>query len=101
MFLNGAKVRPAGDLVVFDVRIPHAGAMTPRPDSPELDALRERVSAFVAFGRGGERTRMFSQGNMRRQRRQLGLSGKEAVMAVDGGHAALLAPQGVLVWEES
>ncbi|WDV50198.1 phytanoyl-CoA dioxygenase family protein [Streptomyces coeruleorubidus] len=90
----------AGDLVVFDVRITHAGAMAPYPDSPELDALRERISAFVTFGRGGERTRKFSQANMRRQRRQLGLSEEEAVMAVDGGHAALLASQDVIVWEE-
>jgi hypothetical protein len=88
----------AGDLVVFDVRITHAGAMAPYPDSPELDALRERISAFVTFGRSGERTRNFAQANMRRQRQQLGLSG-EAVMATDGGHAALLRAQDVLVWE--
>ncbi|MEU5083490.1 MULTISPECIES: hypothetical protein [Streptomyces] len=81
--------------------VTHAGAMAPRPDSPEPDALRERISAFVIFGRGGERARLFSQANMRRQRRQLGLYEKEAVMAGDGGHAALLASQGVLVREES
>jgi hypothetical protein len=90
----------AGDVVVFDVRITHAGATAPYPDSPELDALRERISAFVTFGQSGERTRHFSQANMRRQQRQLGLSG-EAVMTTDGGHAALLASQDVLVWEEN
>jgi hypothetical protein len=91
----------AGDVVVFDVRITHAGAMAPHPDSPELDALRERISAFVTFGRSGERTRHFSQANMVRQRRQLGLSEETAVMTMDRGHAALLTSQDVPVWEES
>jgi ectoine hydroxylase-related dioxygenase (phytanoyl-CoA dioxygenase family) len=91
----------AGDLVVFDVRITHAGAMAPSPDSPdspESDALRERISAFVTFGRGGDRTKKFAQANMRRQRQQLGLSA-EAAMTMDAGHAALLASQDVLGWE--
>ncbi|UIX35487.1 phytanoyl-CoA dioxygenase family protein [Streptomyces sp. GQFP] len=92
----------AGDIVVFDVRITHAGAMVPYPDSPELHALRERISAFVTFGRSSERTRYFSQANMVRQRRQLGLPEEEAAgMTMDGGHAALLASLDVPVWEES
>ncbi|MFI0773247.1 hypothetical protein [Streptomyces sp. NPDC021212] len=55
----------AGDLVVFDVRITHAGARAPYPDSPELNALRERISAFVTFGRSSDRTRKFAAANPR------------------------------------
>ncbi|MEV0265430.1 phytanoyl-CoA dioxygenase family protein [Streptomyces sp. NPDC050617] len=102
----------AGDLVVFDVRITHAGAMVPDPDSlespdfagsadtPDLDALRERISAFVTFGRDTQRTKAFARANMARQKGQMGL-GEDTTVAVDHGHAALLASQGVRTWEEN
>lgn len=91
-----------GDLVVFDVRITHAGATAPPTDSPadspEPGALRERISAFVSFGRNTRRTGSFARANMSRQKRQIGLA-EEAPMAMDRGHEALLVSQGVHVWE--
>ncbi|WP_230424312.1 phytanoyl-CoA dioxygenase family protein [Streptomyces radicis] len=90
----------AGDLVVFDVRITHAGAVTPEPDSPQLTALRERVSAFVTFGRNTQRTKRFSQANMARQRDQLSQT-EGGAPAADAGHVALLVSQGVGQWQES
>ncbi|MFE6398091.1 phytanoyl-CoA dioxygenase family protein [Streptomyces alboflavus] len=89
----------AGDLVVFDVRITHAGAVVPDPDSTDLDALRERMSAFVTFGLDTPRTRAFARTNMERQKAQIGL-GQDAAVAADHGHAALLASQGVRSWED-
>ena len=89
----------AGDLVVFDVRITHAGAKQPAPDSPAMKALRDRVSAFVSFGKPGRRTEEFSRTNMERQRRQLGLSVGQSVPA-DAGHSALLASRGVAMWND-
>ncbi|MFD8544715.1 phytanoyl-CoA dioxygenase family protein [Streptomyces sp. NPDC059649] len=89
----------AGDLVVFDVRITHAGAVVPGPDSSDADALHERISAFVTFGRDTQRTRNFARANMARQRQQIGLHGATTVM-MDQGHAALLASQGVRAWDE-
>ncbi|MFH8993239.1 phytanoyl-CoA dioxygenase family protein [Streptomyces sp. NPDC017940] len=89
----------AGDLVVFDVRITHAGAVVPDPHSADLDALRQRMSAFVTFGRDTPRTRAFARANMIRQKGQVGLS-QDATMAADRGHAALLASYGVGTWED-
>ncbi|OKI02141.1 hypothetical protein A6A06_13750 [Streptomyces sp. CB02923] len=90
----------AGDLVAFDVRITHAGAVVPDPDSPELEVLRERISAFVTFGRSGRRTTRFARANMARQKRQVGLS-EGSGLAMDHGHAALLTAQGVPSWDGS
>ena len=90
-------IMQAGDLVVFDVRITHAGAKQPEPDSPVMKILRDRVSAFVSFGKPGRRTEEFSRTNMERQRRQLDLPEGEPV-PTDAGHAALLASRGVTMW---
>ncbi|MCX4879258.1 phytanoyl-CoA dioxygenase family protein [Streptomyces sp. NBC_00847] len=74
----------AGDLVVFDVRITHAGAVVPDEDSTDLDALRERMSAFVTFGLDSPRTRAFARANMVRQKGQVGLGQDSAVGSASG-----------------
>jgi ectoine hydroxylase-related dioxygenase (phytanoyl-CoA dioxygenase family) len=86
----------SGDLVVFDVRITHAGAVSPPSNASQFGntSLRDRLSAFVTFGRDTPRTWTFAEANMARQRQQLGLTEEES-LAMDRGHAALLASQGV------
>lgn len=59
---------PAGGALAFDVRITHSGA-------PTIGAKRkQRLSAFISFGRRDEVARWFGMTNMRRQLTQLDVS---------------------------
>jgi hypothetical protein len=60
----------AGDLVVFDVRITHAGEEPGAAEAPG-DRL-PRLAAFVTFGRPGPVVSHFARVNMQRQLAQMG-----------------------------